>query len=106
MDKAKRTFDRYTGVNLTNHDTVEFRIFRGTLRCQTILAALQLVDEICRTALVFSDEELPGMSWSGFVSSLSPQSCPELKIDYLKARRLYVKKKCNIRKNYKRQTKG
>ena len=89
MDKAKRTFDRYTGVNLTNHDTVEFRIFRGTLRCQTILAALQLVDEICRTALVFSDEELPGMSWSGFVSSLSPQSCPEL-IDYLKARRLYV----------------
>ena len=89
MDKAKRTFDRYTGVNLTNHDTVEFRIFRGTLRCQTILAALQLVDEICRTALAFSDEELPGMSWSGFVSSLFPQSCPEL-IDYLKARRLYV----------------
>ena len=89
MDKAKRTFDRYTGVNLTNHETVEFRIFRGTLRCQTILAALQLVDEICRTALVFSNEELPGMSWSGFVSSLSPQSCPEL-IDYLKARRLYV----------------
>ena len=44
---------------------------------------------LAMTYLVFSDEELPEMNWSGFVSSLSPQSCPEL-IDYLKAQRLYV----------------
>ncbi len=89
ISSAKRTFDRYTGVNLTNSDTIEFRIFRGTLRYQTILAALQLVDEICRAALVMSDCSIKEMSWSDFVGNLENSVCPEL-IEYLKARRLYI----------------
>ena len=89
IPKSKRTFDRYTGVNLTNSDTIEFRIFRGTLRYQTILAALQLVDEICRAALVMSDYSIKEMSWSDFVGNLESSVCPEL-IEYLKSRRLYI----------------
>ena len=89
ISSAKRTFDRYTGVNLTNSDTIEFRIFRGTLRYQTILAALQLVDEICRAALVMSDYSIKEMSWSDFVGDLESSVCPEL-IEYLKSRRLYI----------------
>lgn len=33
---------RYTSVNLQNHATIEFRIFRGTLKYNTIIATLQL----------------------------------------------------------------
>lgn len=77
---------RYTCVNLQNVDTVEFRMFRGTLRTNTLIATLQLVNRICDRALALSDEEIKGLSWTGFVASVRE---PEL-IQYLKERRLYV----------------
>lgn len=35
--------DRYTAVNLCNEDTVEFRVFKGTLKVSTIYATLQWI---------------------------------------------------------------
>ena len=78
--------NRYTCVNLTNDHTIEFRIFRGTLKLNTILATLQLVDRICDVAIHLSDDELKAMSWATFVSGCQQ---PEL-MQYLKERRLYV----------------
>lgn len=70
-----------------NGDTLELRLFRGTLRHQTFVATLQLVDEICNTCLNMDDEELEALSWSSFV--LGIKGNPEL-IEYLKSKRLYV----------------
>ena len=86
--KAKHC-GRYVAINLENYSTIEFRIFRGTLRYKTFLATLQLVDEICNLAIKLSDRELEGMSWSDFVIQVDSINKPEL-IEYLKARRLYV----------------
>ena len=88
LDHAKsgRHAGRYTAVNLTNADTVEFRMFRGTLKYNTIVATLQLLDRICDVALFMSDDELKAMSWTTFVSGCTQ---PEL-VQYLKERRLYV----------------
>ena len=80
---------RYVAVNLTNSDTIEFRIFRGTLRYKTFIASLQLVDEICMMAIKMSDKESESMSWSDFVLNIDKKSKPEL-IEYLKSKRLYV----------------
>ena len=77
---------RYTCVNLQNDSTIEFRIFRGTLKLNTLIATLQLVDRICDVALSLSDDELKAVSWSTFVSGCQ---APEL-IQYLKERRLYI----------------
>ena len=77
---------RYTCVNLQNRDTIEFRIFRGTLKYNTFIATLQMVDRICDVALFLSDEEIKDMPWSTFVTGCQE---PEL-IQYLKERRLYV----------------
>lgn len=77
---------RYTCVNLQNDDTIEFRIFRGTLKYNTFIATLQMVDRVCDVALFLSDEEIKAMPWSAFVVSCQ---APEL-IQYLKERRLYV----------------
>lgn len=44
-------------------------MFRGTLKYNTMIAALQLVDEICNAAL--SDEEIQKLSWSELVSGLA-----------------------------------
>ena len=49
---------RYTAVNLTNTATIEFRIFRGTLRRDTIIAALQFVNNWCDYAMSHSWDEV------------------------------------------------
>ena len=91
LDHAKKNCHagRYTCVNLTNQDTIEFRIFRGTLKYNTLIAALQLLNRICDVALCLTDEEMKGMSWTTFCAGISPDQYPEL-IQYLKERRLYI----------------
>ena len=93
--KAKnRDLGRYVAVNLTNFSTVEFRMFRGTLRYETFMATIQLVDEICRTALKLHDFQMENLSWSEFVQQIDAKAKPEL-IAYLKSRRLYVNETVN-----------
>ena len=90
MENAKkRCIGRYACVNLTNYDTIEFRMFRGTLKVNTILATLELVNIICELAVTFSDDEISKLSWTDFVSSIPSEEYPEL-IIYLKERSLYV----------------
>ena len=93
LDHAKKGSHagRYTCVNLTNDDTIEFRIFRGTLKYNTLIATLQLLDKICDVALFLSDEELKAMSWTTFVSGCQASEL----IQYLKERRLYVNEPVN-----------
>lgn len=96
-DSPKETLDhaksgglgRYTCVNLNNQATIEFRIFRGTLKYNTVIATLQLVDELCRLAVESSDKYFQEMTWMSFVDQLEEEVYPEL-IQYLKERRLYV----------------
>ena len=69
MSHAKNSCaGRYTAVNLTNSDTIEIRMFRGTLKLNTLKATVQ------------------DMSWFDFLDEIKE---PEL-IQYLKERRLYV----------------
>lgn len=87
MDNAKTTGKgRYACINLCNYYTIEFRIFRGTLKHNTLIATLQMVDRICKAAISMTDEEITSLSWPEFVSVITE---PEL-IQYLKERRLYV----------------
>ena len=84
--KSQHPRRRYACVNLTNADTIEFRIFRGTLKLNSFLATIQLVDRICDVAMNSSDEELKNLSWTTFAAGCER---PEL-VQYLKERRLYV----------------
>ena len=61
-------------------------MFRGTLKLNTIIATLQLVNRICDVAYSMSDDEIKNMSWTTLVSGCEE---PEL-IEYLKERRIYV----------------
>lgn len=88
LDHAKKGAygQRYTCVNLQNTNTIEFRIFRGTLKYNTFIATLQLVNRICEVAIALSDEEMRQLTWCKFVADCNE---PEL-VQYLKERRLYV----------------
>ena len=87
LDKAQKGNNgRYAAVNLCNYATIEFRLFRGTLKYNRLIAAIELVNEICDLAMHLTDEGIAKLSWSEFVESIE---APEL-IQYLKERRLYV----------------
>ena len=53
-----------------------------------LFTTIQLVDELCYSAINMTDQEIESMSWSDFVSRILPKKA-EL-IDYLKEKRLYV----------------
>jgi hypothetical protein len=90
LEHAKNSsLGRYAAINLQNRNTIEFRLYRGSLRFQTFIAALQMTQEICRAALSMSDDAFRAMSWSDFVLQIDKDKYPEL-IEYLKIRRLYV----------------
>ena len=89
LEKAKKSSKgRYACVNITNANTVEIRLFRGTLKWNTFMATIELVDEICKNAVCLDDKEIHKQSWSDFVMGID-QSKIEL-VKYLKEKRLYV----------------
>ena len=45
---VKNNKQRYSAINLNNEPTIEFRIFRGTLKKETFLATFELVHNICK----------------------------------------------------------
>lgn len=79
---------RYSSINLTNRTTIEFRMFRGTLKYNTLAATLQMVQYLCDVAAFLSDDEVKAISWPSFVAGV-PKDYVQL-IAYLKERRLYV----------------
>ena len=94
LDQAKKGYGggRYSSVNLQNRDTIEFRMFRGTLKYNTLIATLQMVDHICDVAVFLSDEQMKALSWTNFVSAIQE---PEL-VQYLNERRLYVNEPVSV----------
>lgn len=88
LDHAKKGGNngRYSCINLQNYNTIEFRMFRGTLRYNTLIATLQLVNRVCDVAFCLSDDQIKEVSWTSFVAGCSE---PEL-IQYLKERRIYI----------------
>lgn len=97
MDKAKKGNNgRYAAVNLCNYHTVEFRMFRGTLKYNTFIAAIELVNRICDVAMYNTDESIAKISWSDFVTGITE---PEL-ITYLKKRQLYINEKITTEEEF------
>ena len=85
-DAKKGCNGRYACVNITNYHTIEFRMFRGTLKLNTLKATLQMVNHLVEVAVSMSDTAVQELSWFDFLDDVTE---PEL-IQYLKERRLYV----------------
>ena len=89
IDHAKGTTSRYTCVNLQNKNTIEFRMFRGTLKYNTIIATIQFVDYLTDIAKELREDEIQELTWVKFVRGLLDRNVPEL-ITYLKERQLFI----------------
>lgn len=67
IDTAK--YNRYKAINLTNSGTIEFRLFRGTLKYETFIATLEFVDGICNWVKNHTLEETLDISMQDFLAS-------------------------------------
>lgn len=89
---AKR--DRYHAINVTNSSTIEFRLFRGTLKVDTILATLQFVTGLCHLVKASNPSQMERICWYDLCDAVM-KHCPvdttEL-YEYLVERELIVPK--------------
>lgn len=60
-DGLKKPEERYEALNLMNRDTVEFRIFKGTLKEASVYKAIEFCDALIQFCQPWTDAELPGM---------------------------------------------
>ena len=88
IDDAKKDYSRYRCINIQNYYTIEFRLFRGTLKYNTFIATLELVNEICSVALSLSDNEMQKLTWEQYIDGIDKKKNAEL-IEYLAERNLY-----------------
>ena len=81
--------DRYMGVNLTNKKTIEFRIFKGTLKLNTYIASLQLVDLLVNLAKddSISITDLQNYTFEKIIEIAIDKNYSEM-IQYLQERRM------------------
>lgn len=63
-DMKDRNLERYHAINLTNRYTIEFRMFRGTLKSETFFATLQLVDTIVRYVKDHTNNDIQSLEFT------------------------------------------
>lgn len=59
--------DRYEAVNVTPRQTIEFRIFKGTLKYESLVAALEFVHALCEYTARCGECSLSDLSYVSFL---------------------------------------
>lgn len=85
LDRAKGA-ERYHAINLQPYNTIEIRMFRGTLKYNTFIATLEFCQYLYDSVMNNDIEKLQQMTWSDFVEAI-PEDYKELLI-YLEERKL------------------
>ncbi len=70
LDDLSHKYSRYQAVNLQNRNTIEIRIFQGTLKVSSILAAIELVDFLVRLAKITPIKQLQVLTWIDLVNRI------------------------------------
>ena len=93
---GKSNGTRYQAVNFENSNTVEFRLFRGTLKYSTFIATLEIVDALVHWAnqLSISDILASGDAFANFTAYIQSSSLYENAVNYLNELNLMEVKKC------------
>lgn len=60
---------RYQAINLCPSETVEFRLFRGTLKRSTLIASIQLISNMVKYALSHTLLECATAEWSDVINA-------------------------------------
>lgn len=83
--------ERYFALNLTNEKTIEFRIFKGTLKYKTFLASMELVNNIVNIAKYSA---INGLTWEDIINYNSDVN--EYIVEYNDGRGIESVTKCEV----------
>ena len=67
VGKAAESSDRYEAVNVTPRNTIEFRIFRGTLKYESLVAAIEFVHALCEYTARCGDCSVSDLGYEAFL---------------------------------------
>lgn len=96
-----RNIGKKAALNLQHSNTIEFRMFRSTLKYETLLLTLELVQDIINFSKNISFEELEDMSWNDLMDTFSDA----LKRYYISRRNKEFKEKINKSDVFKKEKK-
>ena len=65
--KKPESSDRYEAVNVTPTKTIEFRIFKGTLKYESLVAALEFVHALCEYTARCGDCSVSDLGYESFL---------------------------------------
>jgi hypothetical protein len=85
-----RDSPRKVALNLTKSNTIEFRIFRGTMQPETVLASIQLCEAIVLSACELTNDDCLTLSWDSLLTYCNRAEI----LAYAEKRKLYVKPDC------------
>ena len=68
-DKSGSHEFHYYAINLANYDTIEFRMFRGSLNVNTVIATLQLVNNMVVASKEKTLEEIKAMKFEDLLTT-------------------------------------
>ena len=101
LGEENKNKGRYQVINTQNANTIEIRVFRGTLRYETFIATLTFVDNLMNTILTKSISKI---SWDKVINY---NAIPEL-VEYVENKNLFnstpmVDETKNVEKEYKKK---
>jgi hypothetical protein len=87
--KIRETRDkgRYFAVNLIPSETIEIRLFKGTLKVSTLIASIEMVDFLVNYIMNTNIVTVQSLQWQELVNEIDVNKYPEL-VSYLEARNL------------------
>ena len=82
FNEAKHRWGRHKVLNIHPDRTYEFRLFRGTLNVNTLLASIELTDFLCSFVREHTLAHIYRVGWKTLVGEIKPKLYPNLE-DYL-----------------------
>jgi hypothetical protein len=71
IGSAHQSSDRYEAINLTSQNTIEFRIFKGSLKYESVIAALEFCHSLVEFTRPASEGDISHLTTDHYMNFIS-----------------------------------
>lgn len=77
FDSAHQSTDRYEAVNITSQKTIEFRVFKGSLKYESVIAAIEFCNALVEFAANSITNDVTKLTTDHFIEFINNQGTEE-----------------------------
>jgi hypothetical protein len=77
LSTAHASSDRYEAVNVSGRNTIEFRIFKGSLKYESVVAAIEFCNSLCNFAALSSTNDVASLTGDNFIDYINNDGAAE-----------------------------